>query len=274
MAVADLLVIITGVILNRVIGIYVPVSALSVTPACRLKTVLVFAFRNFSVWSTVAFTFDRFIAICCQKLKRTYCTEKTAAVVIGTVFVLSMCDNVPWYFMLEPLYFVNTIPMFCSIKSSFYTRAAWIAYSWIHHILTPCLAFVLIVLFNVLTVRHILVSSRVRQALRGNNTAQDNIDPELENRKKSIILLFSISGSFLVLWGTYTIHHLYSRITSNYVFTGPSDPVFIFQESGHMLLLLSCCTNTCIYVVTQKQFRKDLKIVVKYPLTLIGKFIK
>ncbi|XP_067831556.1 probable G-protein coupled receptor 139 [Heptranchias perlo] len=274
MAVADLLVVIIGVILNRVIGIYLPVSALSITPVCRLKTVLVYASRNCSVWLTVAFTFDRCVVICCQKLRTTYCTMKTAAVVVGTVFALSYLQNIPWYFVLEPVYFINNVPMYCGIKSSFYILATWIAFSWINHILTPCLAILLILLFNVLTVRHILASSRVRRALRGINSAEYNIDPELESRKKSIILLFSISGSFVMLWATYTVHHLYYRITTTYVYTGYNDPVFILQESGHMLLLLSCCTNTCIYVVTQNKFREEMKNVVKYLLALIVKFVK
>ncbi|XP_067874802.1 probable G-protein coupled receptor 139 [Heterodontus francisci] len=274
MAAVDLLVVITGVILNRVIGIYFPVSTLSITPVCRLKTVLVYASRNCSVWLTVAFTFDRYVAICCQKLKGRFCTKRMAAAIVGTVFALSCLQNIPWYFVFEPVYFINNVPMYCGIKPNFYTLTPWIAFSWTNHILTPCLAIVLILLFNLLTVRHILASSRVRRALRGSGTAGNNIDSELENRKKSIILLFAISGSFIMLWATYTAHHLYYRITTTYVYTGYNDPVFILQESGHMLLLLSCCTNTCIYVVTQKKFREDLKRAVKFPLTLIVKLVK
>ncbi|XP_067874791.1 probable G-protein coupled receptor 139 [Heterodontus francisci] len=274
MAAADLLVVITGVILNRVIGIYFPVSALSNTLVCRVKAVLVYASRNSSVWLTVSFTLDRFVAICCQKLKTTYCSKKMAAAIVSMVFALSYLQNIPLYFAFEPMYFINNVPMYCIIKSNFYTLTPWIAFSWINLILTPCLAFCLILLFNLLTVRHILVSNRVRRALRTINSAGNNIDPELENRKKSIILLFTISGSFVMLWATYTAHHLYYRITTTYVYKGDNDPVFILQESGHMLLLLSCCTNTCIYVVTQKKFREDLSNAVKYPMSLIVKFVK
>ncbi|XP_067836645.1 probable G-protein coupled receptor 139 [Heptranchias perlo] len=83
MAAADLLVVITDVLMWRIVEIYFPVSFLTITPVCRLILNLSFAVTAASVWFTVVFTFDRFVAICCQKLKTKYCTEKTAAVVIG-----------------------------------------------------------------------------------------------------------------------------------------------------------------------------------------------
>lgn len=273
MAIGDLLVVITGVILNRVVGIHLPVNALSYTPACRIKTVLVYVARDFSVWLTVAFTFDRLVAICCPKLKTKYCTQKNATAIVCIVLVLSCLEYVPLYLALEPMYWVDGVPMYCMTIDSFYVVPIWITYSWINHILTPCLAICLILLFNALTVRHILLSSRIRRALRGINCSENNPDPELENRRKSIILLFSISGSVVLLWVTYTVHHLYYRITNTYVYSGYNDPIFMLQEAGHMLLLLSCCTNTCIYVITQTKFREELQNGLKYPLTLITRLV-
>ncbi|XP_067836386.1 probable G-protein coupled receptor 139 [Heptranchias perlo] len=271
MAVTDLLVVITAVIFNRIIGIYFPVSFLSLTPACTFSAVLIYAVTESSVWLTVAFTFDRFVAICCQKLKTKYCTEKTAAVVIGTVCLLSCLKSVPWYFMYEPLYKINNVPWFCNIKSSFYTSFAWAAYDWFARILNPVLPFLLIFLLNALTVRHILAASR----LRFSNNGENQSDPEMENRRKSIVLLFAISGSFILLWMTYVVDFLYVKITNESYFTGVNfnDPKFILQELGFMLQLLSCCTNTCIYAVTQTKFREELKNVVKYLRNRIIKFV-
>ncbi|XP_067831297.1 probable G-protein coupled receptor 139 [Heptranchias perlo] len=273
MAAADLLVIITGVILNRIVAIYFAASSMSITPICSLKIVLIYASRDISVWLTVAFTFDRFVAICCRKMKTKYCTKKTAAMVVGTVFVLGCLQNIPWYFKFEPLYTINEVPWYCHTKSSFYTAPLWIVFSSFNCIATPFLPFFLILLLNALTVRYIVIANRARKALRGNNAHNSN-DPELENRKKSIILLFAISGSFILLWMTFIIHYLYYRITNIYSYTGYNDPVFILQEVGYMLLLLSCCTNTCIYAATQSKFREELKNLVKYPLKRIVKFLK
>ncbi|XP_067910322.1 probable G-protein coupled receptor 139 [Heterodontus francisci] len=271
MAVTDFLVVITGVILNRIIGIYFPFSVLSTTVACSLSNALIFASRDSSVWLTVAFTFDRFVAICCQNLKAKYCTEKTAAVVIGTVCALISIKSVPWYFIHEPKYIIDNIPWYCNIKLSFYTSPAWRIFGWFDRISIPCLPLLLMLLLNALTVRHILVASRVRRRIWAKSNGENQSDPEMESRRKSIVLLFTISGSFILLWTPNLINFLYVTISNGYYSTGSNlnDPKFILQESANMLQLLSCCTNTCIYVGTQSKFRDELKNMIKYPLNII-----
>ncbi|XP_067835801.1 probable G-protein coupled receptor 139, partial [Heptranchias perlo] len=269
MAVADLLVVIIGVILNWIGMIYFRDSFLLITPVCSFIIFLSEAATGVSVWFTVAFTFDRFVAICCEKLKTKYCTERTAAVVLGTVSVLGCLQSVPWYFAYEPGDIIDHVPWFCVIKSSFRTYPAWSAFEMFHLILTPCVPFCLILLLNVLTVRRILVSSRVRRGLRGRSNGENQSDPEMENRKKSIILLFSISGSFILLWLTKVVFLIYLRIADIRYFHSYTDPFFLTEHTAKMLQLLSSCTNTCIYVLTQTKFREELKDAVKYPLNLI-----
>ncbi|XP_067832389.1 probable G-protein coupled receptor 139 [Heptranchias perlo] len=273
MAVTDLLVIITAVILNRISGIYFPGSFLSITPVCSVSIALTYAARVSSVWLTVTFTFDRFVAICCQKLKTKYCTEKTAAIVIGTVCALGCLTNIPWYFIHEPIYIIDNVPWYCRLKEIRYTSSVWTAYDWFDRILTPCAPFLLILLLNALTVRYILAASRARRRLRAHSNGETQSDPEMESRRKSIILLFTISGSFILLWLTYVIQFLHVRITNDYNFQSVSDPKFILQESGNMLQLLSSCTNTFIYAAIQSKFREELKNAVKYPLNEIVKLI-
>ncbi|XP_067870085.1 probable G-protein coupled receptor 139 [Heterodontus francisci] len=276
MAVTDLLLIITAVILNRIAGIYFPFSRLSITPICSLRIVLIYTALDSSVWFMVAFTFDRFMAICCQKLKIKYCTEKTVVRVVGIVSILSGVKNTFWYFALEPLSMINNVPWFCGLKLIFYKSPAWAAFDWIHCISTPSLPCILILLLNALTVRHIIAANRVRRRLRAHSNGETQSDPEMEKRRRSIVLLFAISGSFILLYLLYFITILYVRIANLTYFTGSdfSESIFILEESGYMLQLLSCCINPFIYAGTQSKFREELKNGVKYPLTLIVKLVK
>lgn len=267
MAVMDLLVIITAVILNRITGIYFYNSLLSTTPACSLSTVLIFASRDCSVWLTVAFTCDRFVAICHRKLKCRYCTEKTAVVVVAVICSLCATKNVPFYFSYRPLYVANGVPWFCEIKLSFFSAAMWKTYDWLDRILTPCLPFVLILFFNVLTIRHIVQSNRTRRLLRGVKERENRKDEKMANRRRSIILLFTISTSFLLLWITHLVNFIYVRILSGY--SNVNDRSFILRESANMLSTLSFCTNSFIYAATQTSFRAELKKAVQYPLLLV-----
>ncbi|XP_078268818.1 putative G-protein coupled receptor 139 [Rhinoraja longicauda] len=274
MAVMDLLVIVTAVLLNRIPAIYFPGSCLNITPVCSLTIALIHATRDSSVWLTVAFTFDRFVAICCQQMKTKYCTERTAVVVIATVCALAGLKSVPWYFIHEPRNIVNAVPWYCRVKDIRYISPAWRAFDWLDRIFTPCGPFLLIILLNVLTVRFILAASKARRRLRAKSNGEKQSDPEIANRRKSIILLFAISGCFIFLWTANVVKFGLNQITFGYKITSFNDPRYILQEGANMLQLLNSCTNTFIYAVTQSSFRKELNDAMKYPFVVLGKIIK
>ncbi|XP_067884280.1 probable G-protein coupled receptor 139 [Heterodontus francisci] len=273
MLAADLLVIILDLILRHIPIVYrEQFQFLWYIPVCNIHAVLLYAATDCSVWFTVTFTLDRFVAICCQKLKSKYCSEQTSAVVVGTVTVLSCLKNIFWYFMLTGWYLLWNSPWFCEVTRDGYSSRVWTIIEFLHHILTPGVPFVLILLLNALTIRHILVSSRGRRRLRAHCSGESRRDPEMESRRKSIILLFVISGNFILLWTMFMVLSIDNRMMYFW-------PVSVYrhiflQEWGFMLQLLSCCTNTAIYAVTQTQFREQVKNVLKSPFATIVKFIQ
>ncbi|XP_067833719.1 probable G-protein coupled receptor 139, partial [Heptranchias perlo] len=276
MATADLLVIVCNVILYRIAHLYWGDTFLLYTRVCRFILFLAPTATDSSVWLTVAFTFDRFVAISCQKLKTKYCTEKSSLVIIVTLSALFGLKNIPRLFVYVPYAYVtiNNIPWGCRVSSQFYIRPAWIAFSWIEQLLTPLLPFCLILLFNALTVRRILVASRARRSLRDLSNSENDKDPEMKNRRRSIVLLFAISGSFILLWMTTVVYFLYYRISGVFNRRSLFNPFATFEQAGIMLQLLSSCTNTAIYTVTQSKFREELLNAIKYPFTLIGELVK
>ncbi|XP_048475370.1 probable G-protein coupled receptor 139 [Rhincodon typus] len=276
MAITDLMLIVTAVILNRIAGIFFPFSFPFITPVCSLRLAFNFAAIDSSAWLTVAFTFDRFVVICCQKLKTKYCTEKVAVRVIGIVSALTCLKNAFVYFIYEPTYIVNNIPLFCRARLIFYTSPAWAAYDWIRPILTPCLPFILILLLNILTVRYILVANRGRRRLRVQNNGKNQGDPEMEKRRKSIVLLFAISGTFILLHLLFIITIIYIRVAKVVYFTGSdfSEQTFLLEEAGFRLLLLTSSVNPFIYAGTQGKIRIELRNGLKYPLRLLIQIFK
>ncbi|XP_067882048.1 probable G-protein coupled receptor 139 [Heterodontus francisci] len=272
MAMADLLLIITDVILWRLSYYYFPDSFLTITPVCSVIIALRYEAADCSVWFTVTFSFDRFVAICCQKLKTKYCTEKTAAVILATTCILFCLQNVAYYFTNEPGEIINNVPWGCYMKPSYYTDPGWMGFDWFDVSLTPVLPFVLILLLNALTVRHILVASRVRKGLRGQSKGENRSDPEMESRRKSVILLFTISGNFILLWLMYVIYFFSCNVAGKDL-EDYTDPFYNFGQVGWMLQVLSCCTNTFIYGAMQSKFREQFSRAVKYPVTLIIQLI-
>ncbi|XP_078060938.1 putative G-protein coupled receptor 139 [Mustelus asterias] len=269
MATADLVVIVCNVILHRIAAIYCQDTFLFYTPVCRFVLYMSPAAIDISVWLTVSFTFDRLVAICCQKLKIKHCTEKTAAVVISIVSSLFCLKNIPW-----PFAYNSYGDLGCWLSTNVYISPAWIAFSWIEQLLTPVIPFFLILFFNIVTVKRILRANRGRMSLRQRNTAGNEKDPELMNLRKSIVLLYAMSSSFILLWMTTVIHFLLFRITGDFNRRFIFHHVTAFEEAGIMLQLLSSCTNTAIYTITQRKFRNLFISVIKYPLTLIGQLVK
>ncbi|XP_067876477.1 probable G-protein coupled receptor 139 [Heterodontus francisci] len=272
MAAADFAVIITDVIMHRINNMYFPVSFLFLTPMCSLRLVMYNVSLHCSVWFTVAFTFDRFIAICCHKLKPKYCTQKTAIMVISAVCVVSFLRSIPGFIVYKPSFVINNVSWYCVGKAEYWTSKFWRAYECIDSILTPLLPIILILLLNAITVQHIMVANKARKGFRRNNENQN--DPEMENRRKSMILLFALSANFVLLWMTYLVHSLRWQVENfNYQNKYLNNPVYIVQQFGYMLQILSSSTNTCIYGLTQRKFREELKKGIKYLFTLNEKLI-
>ncbi|XP_067879834.1 probable G-protein coupled receptor 139 [Heterodontus francisci] len=274
MAAADLLVIILDLILRQIPIVYREQSTfLLYVRVCNIHAILLYATTDCSVWFTVTFSFDRFVAICCQKLKTKYCTEKTAAVALGTVTVLSCMKNIFWYFLYTRQYTLSNSPWFCRVALAVYRSLAWAVVELMHYIITPFIPFALILLFNALTVRNIIVANRARRRLRDCRSGESPSDPEMANRRKSMILLFVISGNFILLWVVFMVCSILKRLEYlNDRYTVPL-PTFV-PELGFMLQLLSCCTNTFIYAVTQRKFRQQLRNGATYPFTMMVKLIR
>ncbi|XP_067837232.1 probable G-protein coupled receptor 139 [Heptranchias perlo] len=274
MATGDLLVMIINIIVYHIFSYHFPLSFLSLTPVCSFILYMTVVALDLSVWFTVSFTFDRFVALCCQKFKTKYCTERTAAAVLTTVSVLIVLKHIPLPFTFEPHQIINKVQWGCRSSEAFFSSPPGTAYVWFHMISLIWLPFTLIALLNSLTIRRIVLTSRARRGLRG-HSSENQCDPEMENRRKSIILLFAVSGSFVLLWLTALVTFLTNRLTNPIYYRGDrTNPGYIATEAGAMLKHLSSCPNTCIYAATQRKFREELKKLLKSPWTMILRLVR
>ncbi|XP_072356765.1 probable G-protein coupled receptor 139 isoform X1 [Scyliorhinus torazame] len=268
MAVADLLVMIFNVIVNFIFNYHFPYSFLSYTAACKFILYINFVNLDMSVWFTVSFTFDRFVSICCQEFKDKYCTKRIATTIVLTASTLACLTGVPMFFSYEAIRVIDNVHWGCRTTEAVYILPAWTVYSWMQSTSVVLLPFFLMALFNSLTVRRILFANRTRRGLRGKGSESQN-DPELKNRRKSIVLLFNVSGSFILLWLTAVGSFAATRMSNSVYYQGDySNPGYIATEAGYLLLYLSSFTNTCIYAVTQRKFRDELYNMLRSPWTL------
>ncbi|XP_051899687.1 probable G-protein coupled receptor 139 [Pristis pectinata] len=270
MAISDLVVIIFQVLLRGIYIYYFPNSILTLSAVCPSYIYLRIVVLDYSVWLTVSFTFDRFVSICCPKLRLRYCTDRTSAVVTVSLCAVSFFKYIPFYFMYEPRFNMDNVNWGCRPKAAYFTSIWWVAFTWMCSISLSLLPFGIILFLNGLTVRNILVASRVRRRLKG----QNGKDSETENRRKSIVLLFTVSGTSILLWTTGTVSFICTRVTINFGGGDLTSPIAIANEVGNMLIRTSSCANTWIYAMTQSKFRQELKIGIKSLFRFIIKPMK
>ncbi|XP_072892362.1 probable G-protein coupled receptor 139 [Hemitrygon akajei] len=262
MTVADLMVVIIEVAFYQIIETYGVYWLQPSLPFCLVHYVLCYVSLDCSVWLTVAFTFDRFVAICWSKIQSKYCTPRIVGWVIGTICIVFCLKNIPYYFLHREIagnYFKQ-----CHAKWGLHMKSGFEWFYWVDRLLNPLLPFFLILLLNILTVRRILASSRVRRGLRGQRTGEKQQDPEMRSRRQSIILLFTLSASFLLCWATTTLVFIFLRCL--YTDLETTIRLWLAQLTGTMIQLFSSCTNTFIYGVTQTKFREQLKSAVLCPI--------
>ncbi|XP_059818066.1 probable G-protein coupled receptor 139 [Hypanus sabinus] len=140
MAAADLLVLVLDLILSKIPNTYAPMELILWpidAPLCKIHAVLLYAVTDCSVWFTVTFTFDRFVAICCQELKTKYCTGKTAAVILGTVTLISCLKNIYWYFRLSGHYTWIIAPFICMETVNYLSFSVSMPIDLFYYLLTP-----------------------------------------------------------------------------------------------------------------------------------------
>ncbi|XP_078075216.1 putative G-protein coupled receptor 139 [Mustelus asterias] len=273
MAIADLLVCIFNVTLVGILLHHFPYSFLMYTSVCSFISFIEVSSVQLSVWSTTLFTLDRFVAICCPKLKLKYCTRRTAIVILAAVSVLSFVMNIPVYFRYEPYSVVANVQWGCRTVKGYVSSPAWIAYKWVANLSVPLLPFPLLLLLNILTVRHILMASRSRRALKAHGPGEGSSDLVLKSRRTTIVLLFSVSGSFMVLWMPIVILDLLFDFTEIPTLEGASS-LHLAMRITLLIMYSSICTNTCIYILTQRRFREEILNMVKYPFILLCKFLQ
>ncbi|XP_059816555.1 probable G-protein coupled receptor 139 [Hypanus sabinus] len=271
-AAADQLVVLFNLLLGMILMTYMPVELLLWSlrvSMCNIQAALLFANTNCSVWFTVTFTFNRFFSICFQKLKRKYCTGRAAALVLGTVILLSYLKNIFWYLSLHGTHTLIMSTEVCMRHFS-YSRSQETTFLMIPSFLTPIFPFVLILLLNSLTIRHVFVASRVRRNLHGSRDGETPADPEMKNRRQSLLLLLVMSGNFILLWALLTVCSVWESL----FFNVGSIPPNSLLELGYALQLPSCCINMALYAVVQARFRAQQKEAVKSPFSLMAKLIR
>ena len=259
-SVADILVLVFIVVLELTVKYHQQEPFWSIQPWCSLRDIFSYGANNASTWLVVAFTAERFVAIHTWNIKIRLCNSRSALWIITTIFLLSHLLAIPYYWSNA------------SVAISKDNQTRWVciyryeapshfvhALVWAQTLLTYVLPFLIILSLNGLTVRQISLSNRVH-ITTGLASGVYRVTPLLRSRKRrSVVLLMTVSMSFVLLSVTRSITqiilrttHYYGQDRNNYTLQ-----INIAADIGSMLSLSNAAVNMYLYACTQARFRQE-----------------
>lgn len=261
-SVADNLVLIFIVVLELSVKYHQQEPFWSYKPWCNLRDIFTYGAYNASTWLVVVFTVERFIAIHTWKMKTKICTPRCAAWAITSVLLFSHLFAIPYYWSNASVYQNNQTR--CIYKpgapSHFIHSLVW--FQTLQAYIFP---FLIILTLNWLTLRLISLSNRVH--ITADLASKVNkVMPLLRSRKrKSVVLLVTVSMSFVLLSVTRAITQIILRTT--YMYTLDRNDynlrINIAADAGTMLSLSNAAANMYLYVCTQTKFRQEFFVCVR-----------
>ncbi|XP_018541433.1 probable G-protein coupled receptor 139 [Lates calcarifer] len=261
-SVADSLVLIFIVVLELSVKYHQQEPFWSYEPWCSLRDIFNYGAYNASTWLVVVFTVERFVAIHTWKMKTKICTPRCAAWTITAIFVFSHLFAIPHFWSNTSVYVNNKTRCIYNPEapSQFIHTLVW--FQTLQAYIFP---FLIILTLNGLTLRLISLSNRVH--ITTDLTSRANkVMPLLRSRKrKSVVLLVTVSMSFMLLSVTRAITQIILRTTPMYT-CDRNDynlQINIAADTGTMLSLSNAAANMYLYVCTQSKFRQEFLACVR-----------
>ncbi|XP_066499222.1 probable G-protein coupled receptor 139 [Hoplias malabaricus] len=266
-AVADTAVLLYIVVLEFCVKLYTVEPFWSREPWCSMRDVFNYGVYNVATWLVVTFTAERFLAITTWNLKNRICNSRSAFRVIGVVFVVSHLLAVPYYWAYVSVYNKNKQKWVCIYRQDSPIEYG-LAMVTIQTTMSHVLPYIFIGVLNGLTLRQISLSNRVQVAETCRSTSIQKVTPLLRSRmRKSVMLLVTVSMTFVLLSITRSITQFILRTTDMYVDREDYRLVInVVADIGTMLSLTNAAVNMYLYACTQAKFRQEVIACVKHCL--------
>lgn len=270
-SVADNLVLIFIVVIELSLKYHQRKPFWSYDPWCNLRDIFTYGAYNASTWLVVVFTVERFIAIHTRTLKTKVCTQRCAAWTVMSVFAFSHLFAVPYYWSNASVRIDNqTMCIYNHKAPSCFIHTL----VWLQTVQCYIIPFIIILTLNGLTLRLISLSSRVHVIDRLTPRGKNKVLPlQRSRRRKSVVLLVTISMSFVLLSVTRAITQIVLRTTHMYKMdrNDYSVGMNIAADIGTMLCLSNAAANMYLYVCTQGKFRQELFVCMRQMSTFLCK---
>ena len=223
---------------------------------CRLYKVFLYTAGDASIWLLVAFTFDRFVAVCFPLSKRRVCRWKRAVIASATILFLTLAKNLHEFWTRGPEYRVTgEFRRICGTQKQYEFFLDYVR-PWLAFALIMAAPFFLIFFFNCMIVRSLIKAQRLRSKAAATPTGTGNQPPTLVSSfRQTTFMCLGISFAFLILIAPSMV----LLIGKPYWRPGNKAAYQQAKAVSNFLAFLNHCINFYLYCVTGQRFRQELR---------------
>jgi len=228
---------------------------------CRLYKVLHYTSGDASIWLLVAFTFDRFVAVCFPLSKRRVCKWKRAVIASATILLLSLAKNLHEFWTRGPEYRDDgELRRICGSQKQYAFFLNYVR-PWLVFAVVMIIPFILILLFNCAIVKGLVRATRDRSmsiavpscsALSGTGNKPAKSTTSF---RQTTLMCLSISIAFLICIApsiVLLIGKPYWKHRTNTAYKNS-------KAISNFLVFVNHFINFFLYCVTGQLFRDELK---------------
>ena len=204
-----------------------------------------------TIWLTVSFTVERFIAVCHPLKAARMCTIKRAKIVIYGVSIGATLYNIPRWFEYKPMHFVepklgnltiNIVTQTNFVRNPWYTQ---IYFSWLYVPIMCIIPLATLSILNTCLVMAVRRSQKQRKDMNVRQSRENNVT----------IMLASVVVVFILCQVPALVYNLAYAMDREYV-EGESYCYGVLSVMRNFLVTFNSAINFLLYCALGQKFRR------------------